>query len=348
MTGCTQSSTDGNGMSLDSNPAGGTSVLTNADTTGRPANGMTLAATSDVGSSGTYSIVLFDSPLSQIIGCQSSVAICGEFLNSDAVYSARVWPILMQGSDVFVVSAAGYTEVTLATSWKGVSGTFTSISLGDKVTAFNSSSLTTVSTDLDFDTETYAGFLIQSRGPESIEYDIYIDNVCVKETAICPSINCHTVEVVIGDFVLGTSGGHFDPDCDIDSTDVSLFTTEMNGTWLLPGIEVAAGVQTWRRTANADVVASGYEIYNGALGQLWLDIQASYNNTSGDPAIIIKPWFTPNSCSLLFLLATWQYKITRSSFLCDTVQTYSLYSSTAGECSIVSAPSTITVEYQSP
>lgn len=343
MTGCTQSSTDGTGMSLDSNPAGGTSSLVTGGAFGRPANGFTLESTQSGGSSGTYSIILFDDPLTNQFQCLDSLTICGEFLNSDGANSLRVWPIIKQGSNVFVFSSS-YTTVTATNQWTRSTVTFTQTNNGDRVTAYNSSSISVTGATPNATATTYAGFLVQARGSVGVQYDVYLDNVCVKETRACATYLCHSATVTLGNFVIGTTSGNPDPDCDFDSTDVSDITTAVAGTWLIPGLSFTSGLgHTWR------VCVGGVCDDNEISTDLWLDITVYYPSadvTADDLVVTVKPWRKLPGCASNQNVGTWIYKYPKDDLVCNTPLTFDFDSSIEnGSIPIVSQPSTITVEF---
>ena len=189
MSGCTQSATNGTGMSLDSNPYGGSATLSTDASYGRPAPGFKLAATQTGGSGGTYSVVLFPTALTLAMKCiDKTSTICGEFLHTYSGTKLRVWACLVQSGNVFVRGASNYTDITDGTTWTAVTDTFGWDRLYKQVTAYGSSSITTGS-DIDDAigaADVYAGFLIQSQGTDGVEYDSYLDNVCLKVVRAVP------------------------------------------------------------------------------------------------------------------------------------------------------------------
>lgn len=189
MSGCTQSATSGTGISLDSNPAGGTSSLSTDADYGRPGPGFKLAATQTGGSGGTYSVVLFPTALTLAMKCiDKTSTICGEFLHTSSGTKLRVWACLVQGGGVFVRGASNYTDITDSTTWTAVSDTFGWDRLYKEVTVFGSTSVT-VGSDIDDSIgsdDVYPGFLIQSQGTDDVEYDSYLDNICLKVVQATP------------------------------------------------------------------------------------------------------------------------------------------------------------------
>lgn len=334
VSGCTQLSTNGTGMNLNATPSGGTSSLVSPGSHGRPANGFTLQSTQSVGSSGTYSVIVFDDPLEKDYQCVSNLVLCAEFLNTNVSNSLRVWPCLVQGSDVFVLSS-GYTSITSTTQWKRVTGTFTALSRGDKVTAYNASSITTASTDPATTGTTYAGFLIQARGSESVQYDAYFDNACLTVTLPCPYDECTAVSVTLSGFTADEDYSYPDHDCDRDPAAVAIIDSLVDGTYLVPYYQSLGSQSEWRAGPNP----SDWDVGSG----VYIDIVCSYNYSTGNPTIWVRTYWQPTDCSSLRPVHDVRYSISRASFSCGSTLTYGSPTEPGGSSDPY--PSTITAEW---
>lgn len=334
VSGCTQLSTDGTGMNLNATPSGGTSSLVSPGSHGRPANGFTLQSTQSVGSSGTYSVVVFDDPLEKDYQCVSNLVLCAEFLNTNASNSLRVWPCLVQGTDVFVLSSS-YTSVTSTTQWTRVTRTFTALSRGDKVTAYNANSIATSSTNPATTGTTHAGFLIQARGSASVQYDAYFDNACLTVTTPCPYDECTAVSVTLSGFTAAEDYSYPYHDCDRDPAAVSLINSLIDGTYLIPFWNKLGSTSEWR----AGETLADWDVGSG----VYVDISCTYDSSSGDPKIWIRTYWKPTDCSSTRPVHNVRYSIARASFSCGSTLTYGSPVEPGGSSDPY--PSTITAEW---
>jgi len=151
----------------------------------------------------------------------SALSVCGEFLNSTVGNSLRVWPCLLQDGEVYVSpppapgGGNAYENVTSTTSWTGVTrDIIQSYRLGyQKVTAYGLGTLTLGDgIDLTYTAPaTQIGFLVYSDGDAGIDFETWIDNVCVQWDFSCPvaeCLPCHE-DILIecaSDLVTGLSG----------------------------------------------------------------------------------------------------------------------------------------------
>lgn len=323
LTGCTQESTDGTGMNLDSNPAGGTASFDQDGDVGRPAPGWKLIS-SQSGADGVWSVILLDDPLENPLECLShSSAICGEFLHTSTGTGLKVWVCAKQGADVFVTSAAGYTSISSTSSWKNVSKNFGKVTGSTpsdsfvKVTAFNSSSVTTgsaIDSAIGAD-PVYVGFLVLSEGASGTPYDAYLDNVCMKEVKSCFSPCTTAVVTFPEDYVLvklGDDPNDF-PDCIIDSSWVDAWNNAFDsGDWIVPPFNLSN--PSFKYSSNI-LPLSGSDF----IGLL---IYVFYDSSAHRLRVSLYFFAQLSACSSPYATADLYWEATISSLACN--QTYTL------------------------